>query len=653
MRSTKRLARAPGFTLLEMVVTVLVVGILAAVATFGYTRYVSDTKDKVTTLNLTEVARFAASSWASGAETYSPTTFADAGSRVTSLYAAFAPGEDQSTLAAGSLRSVGTAPSTNASELSVDVATDGRTAGLALRSPTGACGVAYVDGVDYQVNLHADVPAGACSGPAVLAVGTARTSPANAATPLRVPDGVTATVRAGSPTDVTVTWNDVPGATGYRIYLDSATTPSAAPTTSPAVLTAVSAGPHTVTVTAYRGASETDPSAPASFTIVPKYNDNFADATPITLPEPDQTWSSGTVSNAQATVEAGEPGPSGRSLWWTVTPAEDTTIIFNTANSYTVMRVVTASEGPTAAGRDFIRANNFGFNGSMALTGGTTYYLRVANTNSNAAGNLTWTVKLAPANDSFSRAVEIPLTPGSWPSGTWSSGAVDNTYATTQPQEPGPSGYSLWWKVTPATDTTIIFNTAKSYTAMRVVTAAEGPTAAGRDFIRANNYGFSGSMALTGGTTYYLRVAATSSNALGELTWTLALAPANDAFNQAFNIDGAPGSTWSSGPLDDRYTTIEPTEPGTAVGSMWWRVTPSVNTRMAFSASGGYRRVARIVTAAEGLSSTGREFVGANSASFNSSYTLQAGTTYYIRVAAASTVYVGDYTWSASFTAVP
>ncbi|WP_422758762.1 hypothetical protein [Paenarthrobacter sp. C1] len=58
-------------------------------------------------------------------------------------------------------------------------------------------------------------------------------------------------------TKATVTWDAVPGAAGYAIYLDGSSSPEWTGTGLTADLTSLAVGPHSVTVTARAG--ETSP----------------------------------------------------------------------------------------------------------------------------------------------------------------------------------------------------------------------------------------------------------------------------------------------------------------------------------------------------------------------------------------------------------
>lgn len=123
--------------------------------------------------------------------------------------------------------------------------------------------------------------------------------------------------------------------------------------------------------------------------MVAPVNDNWANATYVTIPNNGDTYSSPLIPNAEATMESGESNPTGfsvgnKTLWWQYVPLSSGTATFGTATttgaSDTEMGIYTGASLGTLT--KIASGNDSGPGGgallsNIAVTAGTTYYIQV------------------------------------------------------------------------------------------------------------------------------------------------------------------------------------------------------------------------------------------------------------------------------------
>jgi CSLREA domain-containing protein len=200
---------------------------------------------------------------------------------------------------------------------------------------------------------------------------------------------------------------------------------------------------------------------------IPPANDNYANATPLLLPS--------SIVNTNvfgATVEGTDPDPSCigvffNTVWYTVTPAADGLIVFDTTTSNydTWIGVFTGAPGSfaeVACDADGAQAASVSF----PVTSGTTYAVLVGSTFPLGGGeslNIAAQLTTPPANDARAAATVISSSPFTNTVNMSASSVetVDNLAVCTK----APLKNSVWYKISPA-----------AYTRLTVSATAPGGT---------------------------------------------------------------------------------------------------------------------------------------------------------------------------------
>ena len=188
-------------------------------------------------------------------------------------------------------------------------------------------------------------------------------------------------------------------------------------------------------------------------------NDDFADATTISGPLPQDVFG----STRYAGAEAGEPQhagqPGGRSLWWKWTPEASGSVVVSTCSSfYALDTLLGVYTGESVGALTKVAANDdapapIGFPGCAATNSevrfeaqaGTTYRIAVDSTGG-SVGRFSLSLHGRPTNDDFAGATTLNPNLPLGPNGT-------NDLATAQADEPAHAGqpalHSVWYLWTP------------------------------------------------------------------------------------------------------------------------------------------------------------------------------------------------------------
>lgn len=321
-----RACRRRAFTLVELIAVVVILGLLIAATAFGYSRIVAGSHNETAELTLAQVAKGAAAAAAvNGQLLFTEDAFTAAVADAT--VAAPAPGGEAPLAAAGYTLATG-GPSTDPATISVDIAGDGGSAGLALLSDTGDCAVATVTGAKVHTAVWEGDQGANCAGEQARIHGASDGTGPGYAAPAPPPSMTVASVTAytnSSTRTIEVRWAETAGATGYRVYLDgtqAGTVTGQATTTYVITGLAAPASPRTYQVTvAAADASTVHPaSAPVSTVLYP-FNDMWANAWPIRATSAAGTSSMNYTHNG-ATIEPSEQ--SGKpSVWFKFTAPAD------------------------------------------------------------------------------------------------------------------------------------------------------------------------------------------------------------------------------------------------------------------------------------------------------------------------------------------
>lgn len=198
--------RLRAFTLVELVVVVVLLGILASVAAVSYHAVVTRSQDAAATSELTGAAResfslAALQTRSSWQEAEFRDTFGDSSGALT----------------------LGTGATSDASPGHgvVSLALSGADAGLAMRTGSGACALVRATLPDTTLAWTTDDPDATCAGQEALAYQPGEDIPPAAPTPAAgdvtpaAPTGLTAELSSGN---ISLVWNNVPDAFFYTVY---------------------------------------------------------------------------------------------------------------------------------------------------------------------------------------------------------------------------------------------------------------------------------------------------------------------------------------------------------------------------------------------------------------------------------------------------
>ena len=617
-RTTDAPGRRRAFTLVELIVVVVIVGLLVGIAAVGYTSVTGNSKDSATRTTLHQIAKIAASNAAAAnpSEVVYSEDLADF-TKAVSEVSVVALGAGAPTQAAGGMSVVATA-STGPSVLSVGFGTTQADVGLALKSPTGKCVFAQVHGLSSQVS---SAPLqGTCTGASATAASLASGAVGADPSGLQQPGNLTVTAGVPESNDARVSWNAVAGATEYRVYLDGAVEPAAVTTGLTTDLLSLTGGAHTVVVRAVGPRGEGPASDGGQFTTTIAWNDNIASATRIVVPKYGQVLSFD-VNQAGATLESGEPNSCGRraSLWWKFTPTRDTAIEISAPPAGQYMTVIAGTSLPSVPG--------CGNSAPLArYQAGVTYYLSWTSTVATPAP-FTWTFQTGPDNDAIAAASDISIASGQ----SSVSFNVDLSKSTLEPVEPTSCSRtgSLWWRFTPPRDGSYSVLGTGANRNLNITTAT--------NFTGVNACGNNApTQIMRAGTTYYIGWVRLGTDKT-PFTWTLQRGPANDMIADAAVLTTPTAGQALSIDASHAISTLEPGEPNSCgrLGSLWWKLTPSRNFTGVFSPPSGQYMV---VITSTNLSTVN----GCGSSPTTMAFT--AGTTYYISWTTQGTT--SPFTWT-------
>lgn len=277
----------------------------------------------------------------------------------------------------------------------------------------------------------------------------------------------------------------------------------------------------------------------------PPGNDDRAGATSM------QYGNSYGVTTTEATTQAGEAQPcgitSGHSVWYRFTPSVSATYALDTVGSPmdTVVSVESAG-GSTLDCNDDASPGTPGSRLEIALTSGTTYYVRVAGYGSASGSFLMYLLAKAPANDD--RAAAASLTLGG-------SREVGLLQASTEPDEPSAACESglndtVWFRYVATQAGRLAIGNGNTWAArMRLYDATSGtPEALVCDSYHDGDSGQLGTIEqyVRPGRTYLLQVGAPP-GVSGERTtltasFTAAAQPAHDSFATPARLTGTRGT---------------------------------------------------------------------------------------------------------------
>lgn len=213
-------SRRRAFSLVELVVVIVVLGILAAIGIVSYQQVVTASQDKAARLELTAVAREASAlAVADGRSVWEQDDFVAALADVSSSAPASGPG----TGAAGPglalvYTTPGAADSSSMEHGKVSLSRAGERAGLAMATAGGRCALARVTLPTHVTAWTVGNVNGSCRGSTALTKNpgddVAPTDPVSGFTP----DAPTALTATKTDAGVVLTWAASPGSTGSTVY---------------------------------------------------------------------------------------------------------------------------------------------------------------------------------------------------------------------------------------------------------------------------------------------------------------------------------------------------------------------------------------------------------------------------------------------------